>query len=98
MLEYESTILSPKYKERAKKLDKFDYHNVYILSVEDIIVSKIIRLEEKDIQDIDELIKVADINRIELTITEVLDRQDLYDSKKLGFLSKLPIFRERYYV
>lgn len=98
MLEYESTILSPKYKERAIKLDKFDYLNIYILSVEDIIVSKIIRLEEKDIQDIDELIKIADIEKIEIIIGEVLDRRDLYDSKKSEFLRNLPLFKERYHV
>ena len=47
MLEYESTLISPTYKERAIKLDKFRYLNIYILSIEDIIVSKIIRLEQK---------------------------------------------------
>ena len=98
MLEYESTILSPKFKERAIKLEKFKYLNIYILSIEDIIVSKIIRLEQKDIQDIDELIKIADIERIEIIIIEVLERQDLYDSKKSEFIRKLPLFRERYYV
>lgn len=52
MLEYESTVISPKYKERAIKLNKFKYLNVYLLSPEDIIVSKIIRLEQKDINDV----------------------------------------------
>ena len=47
MLEYESTVISPKYKERAIKLNKFKYLNVYLLSPEDIIVSKIIRLEQR---------------------------------------------------
>lgn len=36
MLEYESTIISPKYKERAIGLNKFRYLNVYLLSPEDI--------------------------------------------------------------
>jgi hypothetical protein len=60
MLEYESTIVSPKYKKRAIKSDKFEYLNVYLLSPEDIIVSKIIRLEQKDIEDIDKLMETAD--------------------------------------
>ena len=30
MLEYQSTILSPKYKDRAEKLGEFKYINVYI--------------------------------------------------------------------
>lgn len=98
ILEYESTLISPKYKERAIKLNKFKYLNVYLLSVEDIIVSKIIRLEQKDIEDINELIKVADKELINQIIDEVLSRSDLYKSKKEQFIKKLPRFRERFHV
>lgn len=98
ILEYESTLISPKYKERAIKLNKFKYLNVYLLSVEDIIVSKIIRLEQKDIEDISELIKVADKELINQIIDEVLLRDDLYESKKEQFIKKLPEFRERFHV
>ena len=56
MLEYQSTILSPNYKERATKLEEFKYINVYILSKEDVAVSKIIRLAEKDIEDLNQII------------------------------------------
>lgn len=98
MLEYESTLISPKYKERATKLDKFNYLNIYTLSPEDIIVSKIIRLEEKDIEDIDQLINLADKELINRIIDEVLSREDLYESKKEQFIGQLPKFKERYYV
>lgn len=98
MLEYESTLISPKYKERAIKLDRFEYINVYLLSVEDIIVSKIIRLEQKDIEDINELIKVSNKGLINQIIDEVLSRNDLYESKKEQFMRQLPRFRERYHV
>ncbi len=98
MLEYKSTLISPKYKERAVKLEKFKYINVYLLSVEDIIVSKIIRLESKDIEDIDNLIYIADKDLINKIIDEVLSRDDLYESKKEQFIKLLPKFRERYYV
>ncbi len=84
MLEYNSTILSPFYKDRAVKLDQFTYLNIYILSVEDIIVSKVIRLEDKDIEDINKLILSADMNKIESIIEEVLTRDDLFESKKNG--------------
>ena len=57
MLEYQSTLLSPKYKERAIKLDEFKYINVYILSKEDVAVSKIIRLANKDIEDLNQIIQ-----------------------------------------
>ena len=98
MLEYESTLISPKYKKRAMKLDKFKYINAYLMSPEDIIVSKIIRLEGKDIEDIDELIKVADKELINRIISEVLDRDDLFESKKEGFKKQLKQFKERYNV
>ncbi len=98
MLEYSSTLLSPRYKERASRLDKFDYINVFLLSIEDIIVSKIIRLEEKDIEDIDILINKADKDLINQIIDEVLDRDDLFESKKVQFIKLLPLFRERYNV
>jgi hypothetical protein len=98
ILEYESTLVSPNYKLRAKKLEKFKYINVYLLSPEDIIVSKIIRLEEKDIEDIDDLIKVSDKELINQIIEEILSRKDLYDSKREGFIKQLIKFKEKYYV
>jgi hypothetical protein len=65
---------------------------------EDIIVSKIIRLEQKDIEDIDELMDIANKELINLVINEVLLRDDLYEFKKNQFIKRLLQFRERYYV
>lgn len=98
LLEYESTLISPTYRERAIKLNNFHYLNIYILSVEDIIVSKIIRLQQKDLEDLDALIKIADKELINKIILEVLSRNDLYESKKSQFIKQLPVFRERYNV
>lgn len=98
MLEYESTILSPSYKERSKRLEEFQYLHVYVLSREDIIVSKIIRMEKKDIEDIDLMIGESDKILIAKIIDEVLQRKDLFDSKRKAFMSKLPHFKERYHV
>ena len=49
MLEYQSTILSPNYKDRAIKLDEFNYINVYVLA------------KEKLNQIIDEILKRTDL-------------------------------------
>ena len=98
MLDYETAILSPKYKERAFKLNAYKNVNAYILSVEDIIVSKIIRLADKDIEDINNLIEKADKALINTIIDEVTERNDLAESKRKGFLSKLPKFRSDYNV
>lgn len=98
MLEYESTILSPSYKERAIKLPEFQYINVYILSKEDIAVSKIIRLAKKDIEDLEQIIPNCNKAILNQVIKEVLDRQDLFESKRQEFEKKLEIFKEKYNV
>ncbi len=98
MLEYESTLISPTYKERAKKIDEFKYINVYILSKEDIAVSKIIRLAPKDIEDLDQIIPECNKKILNCIIGEIINREDLFDSKKQEFLKQLKIFREKYNV
>ena len=98
MLEYQSTILSPTYKQRATKLDEFKYINVYILSREDVVVSKIIRLAEKDIEDLDQMIPKCDKELLNNIIKEIIDREDLFESKKNEFVRKLKIFKEKYNV
>ena len=93
-----STILSPNYKERATKLEEFKYINVYILSKEDVAVSKIIRLAEKDIEDLNQIIPKCDKKILNNVIEEVLNREDLFNSKRNEFVKKLKIFREKYNV
>lgn len=98
MLEYQSTLLSPSYKERAIKLNEFNYINVYILSKEDIIISKIIRLADKDYEDINQMMPNCDKDILNKIINEILERKDLFDSKKIEFEKKLKVFREKYNV
>lgn len=98
MLEYQSTLLSPTYKQRAVKLEEYNYINVYVLSKEDIIASKIIRLAPKDLDDIDEILPKCDKNKLNRIIQEILDREDLFESKKAEFKRKLKIFKEKYNV
>ena len=98
MLEYQSTILSPNYKKRAIKLEEFQYINVYILSKEDIAISKIIRLAPKDLEDLDQIIPNCNRELLNNIIEEVLNREDLFESKRFEFEKKLKIFREKYNV
>lgn len=98
MLEYQSTILAPTYKDRAIKMDDFKNINVYVLSREDIVVSKIIRLAKKDWEDLDEMLPKCDKILLNKIIDEVIDRSDLFDSKKIEFENKLKVFREKYNV
>lgn len=96
MLEYQSTILSPTYKERAIKLEEFQYINVYILSKEDIAISKIIRLAPKDVEDLNQIIPNCNKEILNHIIEEVLKRDDLFESKRSEFEKKLKIFKEKY--
>lgn len=98
MLEYESTILSPTYKQRAIKLDEFNYINVFILSMEDVVVSKIIRLSEKDIEDLNQIVPKCDKKVLNNIIEEIIERNDLFESKKSEFIKKLKVFKEKYNV
>lgn len=98
MLEYQSTLLSPSYKERAIKLEEFQYINVYILSKEDIAVSKIIRLAPKDIEDLNQIMPNCNKLVLNSIIEEILNREDLFESKKIEFKKKLETFREKYNV
>lgn len=98
MLEFESTLLSPTYKQRAIKLDEFKYINVYILSMEDIAVSKVIRLAPKDMEDLEQIIPKCNKSIINKIIEEIINRDDLFDSKKNEFINKLKIFREKFNV
>ena len=72
--------------------------NVYILSREDVAVSKIIRLAEKDIEDLNQIIPKCDKNILNNIIEEILNREDLFESKKTEFKKKLKIFKEKYNV
>ena len=98
MLEYQSTILSPTYKERAIKLPEFQYINVFILSKEDVAISKIIRLAEKDWEDLDQIVPKCNKELLNSIIDEVINREDLYESKKEAFMSNVKKFREKYHV
>lgn len=98
MLEYQSTILSPSYKTRAIKLEEFKYINVYILAREDVAVSKIIRLAEKDLEDLDQIVPLCNTKLLNEIINEVIEREDLYESKKEAFIKNLQLFKERYNV
>ena len=69
-----------------------------ILSKEDVVVSKIIRLAEKDIEDLNQIMPNCNKKILNNIIEEILKREDLFESKKKEFEKKLKIFREKYNV
>ena len=98
MLDYSETPLSPSFRNRCRRLDQYQSIGVYIFSPEDIVVSKIIRLSEKDIEDINILIPDCDIFKINTIIDEVVQRKDLSLPKRSEFLRKIEIFRSTFNV
>lgn len=96
LLEYESTLLSPTYRERAIRLEEYPDMQYHVLAREDIVVSKVIRMAPRDIEDMDAMMPACDKTLIRRILGEVEARTDLYASKKDGFLANLPRFRERY--
>lgn len=55
-------------------------------------------MEQKDIEDMDQLMQKCNKDTIRMIIDEILNRDDLFESKKQGFLNHLPWFRRRYHV
>lgn len=98
ILEYEFCPLSPTYKERSLKLNEFTYLNVYILSREDIIVSKLSRYSQKDQEDIENLLPHCSKKLLINIIHEVLERKDLIESAKKKFIENSSEMRLRFYV
>lgn len=64
----EVTKISPSYKDRLVKLKgKFDVLDLYLLSNEDLVITKIGRLSDDDLKDIQETGIMEDINMPLLT-------------------------------
>ncbi|MCT4617873.1 MAG: DUF6036 family nucleotidyltransferase [Marinisporobacter sp.] len=94
MLDLYLTTIPLDFEKRVIKIEKFK--NIYVLSKEDIILSKIGRFSEKDIEDIDVLIKNTDKQLISELIEVVNKREDLGQKVKRVFLQNVDLFRERF--
>ncbi|MFZ5354336.1 MAG: DUF6036 family nucleotidyltransferase [Bacillota bacterium] len=96
MLDISLTTIPLDFVRRSIKVDGFK--NVFVLSKEDIILSKLGRFSEKDIEDITELIKEADKGLILKLIDSVSKRNNL-SKRVLEALNKsAQVFKERFYV
>ncbi|WP_026895220.1 DUF6036 family nucleotidyltransferase [Clostridiisalibacter paucivorans] len=96
MLDTYLTTVPLDFKNRVIKIK--DFKNIYVLSKEDIIVSKIGRYSEKDIEDISILIKSSDKELIAKLINSVKNREDMSERVKKVFIKNTLLFKERFYV
>lgn len=88
------TTIPEDFSLRAEKIENF--RNIYVLSREDIILSKVGRYSEKDIEDISVLMEEADKERLIRLIDKVRSRDNLSERVKEAFAANLKLFRERF--
>ncbi len=96
LLDLYLTTIPDDFKSRATKIENFE--NIYVLSVEDIILSKIGRYSQTDIEDISLLIELADKKRLPSLIELVIKRENISSRVKHVFIENVKYFRERFYV
>jgi len=73
------------FKERAMRLKQFQYLLVYVLSREDIIISKLPRFNNRDRDDISELLNIADVSLVFTLAKSTLDSNMLPSVKQIFF-------------
>ncbi len=98
MLDLYVTTVAENFEERALSLSGFDTLKFYVLSKEDIIVSKLGRYSEKDREDISTLIKDSKKDLLVQLISNVVNRQDLSDRIKQEFIKNSQLLRDDYNV
>lgn len=96
LLDYFVTPLPPDYALRARKLEGFKKLEIYVLSPEDIIVSKLSRYSEKDIIDIKQLLILCDKNILSELIDKVALRNDFSERVKSIFIENSLKFKEAF--
>lgn len=94
LLDFYLTTIPADFKARAIKID--GYKNIFVLSREDIILSKIGRYDNKDIDDIGILIKKADKILLADLIIKVINRTDISNRVKEAFIENSKLFKEQF--
>jgi len=85
MIDPQLATIPPTYKNRATRLVQFVYLPISVLSREDIIISKMARLDERDLNDISILLQSADIRLIFELAGEIAE-SDLLPKAKAAFI------------
>ena len=73
------------FKERAVRIEGFEHLGIYVLSREDIVVSKLGRYGEQDVLDIKAMMPDCEADVLLRLVGEVLDRADLIEKAKVVF-------------
>ncbi|MEG1635942.1 MAG: DUF6036 family nucleotidyltransferase [Cellulosilyticaceae bacterium] len=92
------TTIAEDYKQRAIRVEKIKNLEIYALSREDIIVTKIGRYSEKDKEDITELLKKCNKEQMNRLIDRVKERQNLSAKVRKYFIENIEKFRRDFNV
>lgn len=98
MLDIYVTPIADGFENRAIKLEGFKTLDYYVLSKEDIIVNKLGRFSDKDKEDIDTLIKECDLEKLNILIHNVVEKEDFSLRIKAEFIKNTQDVRMRYHV
>ena len=97
LVDFEATTIPRSYHERTVIAYKGEYVICKILSIEDIILSKLCRNLAKDFDDIDKLIKSADMDLVIKLVDEVKnDIHTRYPRMQENLIVSLDTFSKRY--
>lgn len=98
MLDLYVTPIAEHFEDRAYRLTGFKTLEFYVLSKEDIIVSKLGRFSEKDQEDIDMLMNESDKELLSQLINNVSARENLSERIKQEFIKNSKSLRDKYNV
>ncbi len=98
MLDIYTTTIAEDYASRATKLTGYQQIDYYVLSREDIIVSKLARYSTTDREDIATLIQDSDSQLISHLIDQVMARDNLAQKVRQAFVKNSKLFKEQYNV
>lgn len=98
MLDLYVTSIADGFEKRAIKLSEFEFLDFFVLSKEDIIVSKLGRYSDKDIEDISKLIVDIDKEILSQLIDNVIDKKHFSERVKKYFIIHAKNLKERFNV
>jgi len=98
MLDLYVTPIADGFEKRAIKLSEFEFLDFFVLSKEDIIVSKLGRYSDKDIEDISKLIVDIDKKILIQLIDNVIYKKHFSERVKEYFIIHVKDLKERFNV
>lgn len=92
------TTIAHGYEQRATRIKQFEYIQIYILSKEDIITTKLGRYSQKDKEDIYSIWNDCNHKLVINLIEQIKNRNDISDIVKGKFIENVSIFGGDYHL